>query len=502
MSKKTAKEPLKSSKKAKIEPQLKLAKKSTSGEINSNQMWGGRFAEQPSQLMQQINQSISFDQRLYKQDIRGSIIHAKMLAKQEIITSGDSKKIIDGLEKILDEIQSNSFVFKVEFEDIHMNIEAALQEKIGEPALKLHTARSRNDQVATDFRLFVRDAIDEICALILQLQHNLIYQSKANFKSIMPGFTHLQVAQPVLFAHHFLAYFEMFKRDFSRLSDLRARMNECPLGACALAGTSHQIDRHFVAKELGFDRPTANSMDSVADRDFAIEFLFCLTLMAGHLSRLAEEIVLWMSKGFQFISLSDKFTSGSSIMPQKRNPDAAELVRGKVGRISGALFSLLTTMKALTLTYSKDMQEDKEPLFDAFDSAKLCLQAMAAMINDLKINQEKMLTMASADFSCATDLADWLVKNLKIPFRQTHHIAGSIVKMAEAKGVALHELELAEMQKIEKKITKEVFDYLQVEASVASRNSYGGTAPVEVKKQIILAEKFLQQEYQKISKKS
>ena len=458
---------------------------------SSNQMWGGRFAEKPATLMQQINQSITFDKKLYKQDITGSIAHAKMLAKVKIISASEKTQIVNGLTQIQQEIESGKFNFQIELEDIHLNIESRLKEIIGDVAGKLHTARSRNDQVAVDFRLFVRENIDEILELIHDLQKNLVKKSAENLEVIMPGFTHLQVAQPVLFSHHLLAYFEMFKRDESRLKDLRKRMNECPLGACALAGTSYPIDRHFVASELGFDRPTANSMDSVSDRDFVLEFLFCLNTVASHLSRLAEEIIIWMSRGFQFINLSDRFTSGSSIMPQKKNPDGAELIRGKTGRIAGALISLLTTMKGLTLTYSKDMQEDKEPLFDALDSSKLTLKVMAGMVEDMKINHDKMLAMASSDYSCATDLADWLVKNLKIPFRQSHHITGSIVKMAEDKNLQLHELKLSDLQKIEKKISKDIFNFLDVKNSVNSRESYGGTAPIMVKKQIIEAQKYL-----------
>jgi argininosuccinate lyase len=458
---------------------------------SSNQMWGGRFAEKPATLMQQINQSISFDKKLYKQDITGSIAHATMLAKVKIISTAEKKEIIDGLKQIQHEIESGQFNFQIELEDIHLNIESRLKDIIGDVAGKLHTARSRNDQVAVDFRLFVRENIDEILELIHDLQKNLVRKSNENLEVIMPGFTHLQVAQPVLFSHHLLAYFEMFKRDESRLKDLRKRMNECPLGACALAGTSYPIDRHFVASELGFDRPTSNSMDSVSDRDFVLEFLFCLNTVASHLSRLSEEIIIWMSRGFQFISLSDRFTSGSSIMPQKKNPDGAELIRGKTGRITGALISLLTTMKGLTLTYSKDMQEDKEPLFDALESSKLTLKVMSGMIDDMKINSDKMLAMASSDYSCATDLADWLVKNLKIPFRQSHHITGAIVKMAEDRGLQLNELKLADLQKIEKKITKDIFNFLDAKSSIDSRTSYGGTSPVMVKKQIDEAQKYL-----------
>ena len=458
---------------------------------SSNKMWGGRFDAKPSDLMQEINQSITFDKKLYKQDIQGSTAHAKMLAQVGVLTKAESEKIISGLKKVEKEIAEDEFNFKIELEDIHMNIESRLREIIGDVAGKLHTARSRNDQVATDFRLFVRDEIDEVLKLISDLQKNLVKKAEENFGVILPGFTHLQVAQPVLFSHHLLAYFEMFKRDSSRLRDLRARMNECPLGACALAGTSFPIDRNFTAKELGFARPTANSMDSVSDRDFAIEYLFCLALVATHLSRFAEEIVIWMSKGFEFVKLSDAFTSGSSIMPQKKNPDAAELVRGKSGRIFGALISLLTTIKGLTLTYSKDMQEDKEPVFDASANSKLCLRAMAGMIADMKVNQDKMLKMAGSGYSTATDLADWLVKNLKMPFRDAHHVTGTIVKMAENKGVDLHELKISEMQKIEKKITTKIFDVLSVENSVASRISIGGTSQLRVKEEIAKAKKYL-----------
>ncbi len=458
---------------------------------SSNKMWGGRFDAKPSEIMQEINQSISFDYKLYKQDIKGSKAHAKMLCEVGILTKVEAKKITDGLNKIEAEIESGKFKFKIELEDIHMNIESRLKEIIGDVAGKLHTARSRNDQVATDFRLFVRDEIDEIKFLLTQLEKNLVEKAEKNLDVILPGFTHLQVGQPVLFSHHMLAYFEMFKRDISRLDDLRQRMNECPLGSCAMAGTSFPINRHLTAKELGFDRPTSNSMDTVSDRDFAVEFLFCLSLTATHLSRIAEEIVIWMSKGFEFVKLSDAFTSGSSIMPQKKNPDAAELVRAKTGRIFGSLISLLVVLKGLTLTYSKDMQEDKEPVFDAAKNIKLCLQAMSGMVSDMKVNKENMFKIAGSGFSTATDLADWLVKNLKMPFRDAHHVTGQIVKMAENRGVDLHELKLSEMQKVEKKITKEIFAVLTVESSVASRTSFGGTSQVRVKEEIAKAKKFL-----------
>ena len=457
----------------------------------SNKMWGGRFNNACDSMMQQINQSITFDKRLYKQDIAGSIAHCKMLAKVKIISATERDLIIQGLKKIMQEINDGEFNFSIELEDIHLNIESRLKEIIGEVAGKLHTARSRNDQVALDFRLFVRDNIEEIQQLLLELEENLVQKSAKNIEVIMPGFTHLQLAQPVLFSHHLLAYYEMFKRDISRLMDLSKRLDECPLGACALAGTSYPIDRDFVAMELGFSKPTANSMDSVSDRDFAIEFIFCLNLIANHLSRLSEEIIIWMSRGFGFVKLSDRFTSGSSIMPQKKNPDGAELIRGKTGRITGALVSLLTTMKALTLTYSKDMQEDKEPLFDALENSKICIKLMALMIDDMSVNAENMLKMASQDFSCATDLADWLVKNVNLPFRQCHHLTGEIVKMAEEKNLHLHELKLSDMQKIEPRITKEIFNFLDVKNSVKSRNSYGGTSPLQVKIQIENAKKYL-----------
>ena len=455
-------------------------------------MWGGRFKTSPAAMMLEINQSISFDHQLYKQDIRGSIAHAQMLSSVKILSQTETKKIIDGLKKIEKEIDSGKFIFKKELEDIHMNIESRLKEIIGDVAGKLHTARSRNDQVATDFRLFIRDEIDVIRNLLIDLEKNFVTKAEKNLDVIMPGFTHLQVAQPVLFAHHLLAYFEMFKRDISRLDDLRTRMNECPLGACAMAGTSFPIDRFATAKSLDFARPTANSMDSVSDRDFAIEFLSCTSLIALHLSRFAEEIVIWMSKGFEFIKLSDAFTSGSSIMPQKKNPDAAELIRAKSGRIFGALFSLLTVIKGLPLTYSKDMQEDKEVVFDASKNIQLALQAMSGMVLDMSVNKEKMLAMSKTGYSTATDLADWLVKNLQIPFRNAHHITGTIVKMAEEKNLELHQLKISDLQKVEKKITAKIFDVLSVENSVNSRTSFGGTARSVVQKQIAVAKKFLQ----------
>lgn len=464
-----------------------LAKDSKKG----NKMWGSRFDGKTSSLMEAINESISFDQVLYKQDIAGSIAHVKMLNKIGVVTKDELDTIIHGLIQIEEEIEGGKFEFKTELEDIHMNIESRLTEIIGDVAGKLHTARSRNDQVALDFRMFVRDDAITVHNLLIKLEDALVKLSKENIDAIMPGFTHLQIAQPVLFSHHMLAYFEMFKRDMRRIKDFLSRIDECPLGACAMAGTSFETDRDFVAKELGFSKPTNNSMDSVSDRDFALEYLFILSVISTHLSRLAEEIVIWMSKGFNFVKLSDSFTSGSSIMPQKRNPDAAELVRGKSGRIFGSLFSLLTTLKGLSLTYSKDMQEDKEPVFDAAQSIQICIQAMAGMLVDMKINKENMLKMAKKDFSTATDIADWLVKNLGIPFRQSHHISGSIVKMAEDKGVDLDELSLEEMQTAEPRIDETMLEVLSVESSVNSRTSYGGTARVRVSEQVKKAEEFI-----------
>lgn len=455
----------------------------------ANPLWGGHFDKGPSEIMQQINQSISFDRKLSDYDIEGSIAHALMLAKKKIITPHESKSIIRGLKQIQKEIFRGKFQFKTELEDIHMNIEARLHDIIGDAAGKLHTARSRNDQVATDFRLYVRDALDSVNFALKNLQKVLIDRAKEHYDTIMPGFTHLQTAQPVTLGHHLMAYVEMFGRDRSRVQDARKRMNECPLGSAALAGTSFPLDRKITAKTLGFDAPTANSLDAVSDRDFAIEFLSVASMTAMHLSRLAEEIVIWMSADFGFIKLSDAFTSGSSIMPQKRNPDAAELVRAKTGRIYGSMVGLLTVMKGLTLAYSKDMQEDKEPVFDTVENLALCLNAMTGMVNDFTANKEKMREAAGRGYSTATDLADWLVQNLGIPFRQCHSISGRIVKLAEKKGCKLDELSLEEMQGIEPKITKHIFNVLSVENSVASRTSFGGTAPDNVLKAIKEAKK-------------
>jgi argininosuccinate lyase len=449
----------------------------------TNKMWGGRFASGPDAIMEEINASIGFDRRLFAQDIAGSKAHAAMLAKQGIISKADAAEIRRGLGAVQDEIDKGTFKFSRALEDIHMNVESRLKQLIGEPAGRLHTARSRNDQVATGFRLYVRDTIDHLDQQLNALQQALTEKALAHAATIMPGFTHLQVAQPVTFGHHCLAYVEMLARDRQRLADARRRMNESPLGAAALAGTSFPIDRVMTAKELGFDRPMRNSLDAVADRDFILETLAAAAICAMHLSRLAEEIVIWCSAQFRFVRLSDRFTTGSSIMPQKRNPDAAELVRAKPGRIMGAMLGLLVVMKGLPLTYSKDMQEDKEPAFDALDSLSLAIAAMTGMVGDMTPEADNMRAAASSGFSTATDLADWLVRVLKMPFRDAHHVTGSLVAMAEAKGLALDALPLEEMQKIEKRITRDVYKVLSVEASVASRRSFGGTAPANVRRE-------------------
>ncbi|NBX02685.1 MAG: argininosuccinate lyase [Alphaproteobacteria bacterium] len=452
-------------------------------------MWGGQFKHAPADLLAKINVSIGFDKQLYAQDIAGSIAHAKMLAKQKIISEADSKKIIAGLQAILKDIDAGKFEFKTALEDIHMNIESALKERIGDAAGRLHTARSRNDQVATDFRLYVRSAFDALDAALKDLQAALIARAEENAATIMPGFTHLQVAQPVTLGHHLLAYVEMFDRDRSRAADARKRMNESPLGAAALAGTSFPIDRHFTAKELGFDIPMNNSLDAVSDRDFALDFLSTSAICAVHLSRLAEEMVNWSSAQFGFIRFSDSYSTGSSIMPQKRNPDAAELVRGKSGRMFGNLIALLTTMKGLPLAYNKDMQEDKEPLFDTVENIMVCVQAMAGMVRDFTADKKRMEAAAGSGYATATDLADWLVRELKLPFRDAHHVTAKIVAIADKKGKKLEELTLAEMQTVEKKIRKEVFAVLSVQNSVKSRTSLGGTAPVNVAKAAAAAKK-------------
>ena len=446
-------------------------------------MWGGRFGSKPDPIMEDINASIEFDRHLYRQDIAASKAHAAMLAKKGIITAQDAKRIAQGLDTILSEIETGKFAFNRALEDIHMNVESRLKELIGPAAGRLHTARSRNDQVATDFRLWIRDAIDEIDAALAAYQRALAEKALDHADTVMPGFTHLQPAQPVTFGHHLLAYVEMLARDRGRLADARARLNECPLGAAALAGTSFPIDRHMTAEALGFVRPTANSLDSVADRDFVLETLSAAAISATHLSRLAEEIVLWTTPQFGFVKLSDAFSTGSSIMPQKRNPDAAELVRGKTGRVVGALVGLFAVMKGLPLAYSKDMQEDKEGAFDALRTLSLCLAAMTGMVKDMTPDAKRMKGAAGAGYSTATDLADWLVRTLKMPFREAHHVTGRIVAIAAEHGVALEKLKLEYMQSVERRITAEVFDVLGVERSVKSRTSYGGTAPANVRRQ-------------------
>ncbi|GAB4267728.1 MAG: argininosuccinate lyase [Pararhodobacter sp.] len=447
-------------------------------------MWGGRFEGGVDAIMEAINASIGFDKRLYAQDIAGSRAHAAMLAAQGIITPEDHKAIDAGLEQVKAEIEAGTFTFSTALEDIHMNIEARLKELIGEPAGRLHTARSRNDQVAVDFRLWVRDQCDAAIAGIDALMRAFLAQAEAGADWVMPGFTHLQTAQPVTWGHHMMAYVEMLSRDRSRFVDARARMNECPLGAAALAGTSFPIDRHMTAAALGFDRPTANSLDSTADRDFALEFLGAASICAMHLSRFAEELVIWSSAQFRFVRLSDAFTTGSSIMPQKRNPDAAELLRAKLGRILGATVALFTVMKGLALTYSKDMQEDKEQVFDAADNLMLGLAAMTGMVRDMTANREALAKAAASGFSTATDLADWLVRTLNLPFREAHHVTGFLVALAEKKGCDLPELTLAEMQTGHPGITQDVYSVLGVDNSVRSRVSYGGTAPDQVRAQI------------------
>jgi argininosuccinate lyase len=447
-------------------------------------MWGGRFSDKPAELMQAINVSIGFDKRLAAQDLAGSRAHAAMLQKTGVITSEDAQAILKGLDAIEGEIAAGAFPFRDEFEDIHMNVEARLRELIGPAAGRLHTARSRNDQVALDFRMWVRDACDRTAAQVRALQSALVAKAEPHAATIMPGFTHLQPAQPVTFGHHLMAYVEMFGRDAGRFADARARMNESPLGAAALAGSPFPIDRQATAKALGFDRPTANSLDSVADRDFALESLAAASICATHLSRLAEEIVIWMTPQFGFVKLSDAFTTGSSIMPQKKNPDAAELVRAKAGRLLGSFTQLAVVMKGLPLTYSKDMQEDKVPTFEAFDALELSLRAMAGMVADLEPVPERMAAAAGAGFSTATDLADWLVRELGLPFREAHHVTGAAVKRAEQLGCDLPGLPLAELQALDPRITDGVYGVLTPKASVASRMSYGGTAPDQVRAQI------------------
>jgi argininosuccinate lyase len=447
----------------------------------SNKMWGGRFASGPDAIMQEINASIAVDRHLYRQDVAASKAHTAMMAKQGIITADDAAKIAHGLDTILSEIEAGRFAFKPELEDIHMNVESRLAELAGPAAGRLHTARSRNDQVATDFKLWVRDTIDAIDAALAGYQRALAERAQEHAGTVMPGFTHLQTAQPVTFGHHLLAYVEMAARDRGRFADARRRLNECPLGAAALAGTSFPLDRTMTAKDLGFDRPAANSLDAVSDRDFVLETLAAAAIAAVHLSRFAEEIVIWTSPVVGLLTLSDKFTTGSSIMPQKRNPDAAELVRAKTGRIAGALQSLLMVMKGLPLAYQKDMQEDKEGAMDALAALMLSIAAMTGMVRDMQPDVARMKKAASEGYATATDLADWLVRVLKMPFREAHHVAGRIVAQAAEQGVALHRLPLAAMQAVEPRITEDVFAVLTVERSVKSRTSYGGTAPRNVR---------------------
>ncbi len=452
--------------------------------MSANELWGGRFAKGPAEIMERINASIDFDRRLYAQDIAGSMAHSSMLIEQGIISKADGAKIQEGLQTILREIEAGNFKTDPALEDIHMHVEARLREIIGDAAGRLHTGRSRNDQVATDMRLWVRDTMDHLNGELKDLQDALLSQAEAEAETVMPGFTHLQAAQPVTFGHHMLAYVEMFGRDRSRLKDARARLNESPLGSAALAGTSFPIDREMTAKALGFDRPTANSLDGVSDRDFALEFLSFASICSMHLSRLAEEIVIWSSAQFRFVECSDSFSTGSSIMPQKKNPDAAELIRGKAGRSAGAFTSLLMMMKGLPMTYGKDMQEDKEPVFDAADNLQLCLAAMSGMIRDISVNRDVMKVASGAGFTTATDLADWLVQKLDMPFRNAHHVTGALVKLAEDNDCGLEDLTLEQMQSVEPKINKAVFEVLGVDKSVASRISYGGTAPENVKTQV------------------
>jgi argininosuccinate lyase len=449
----------------------------------SNKMWGGRFQSGPDAIMEEINASIDFDKRLWAQDIRGSLAHLAMLEKQGIVASADAKAIAGGLEAVRGEIESGSFTFSRALEDIHMNVESRLAAIVGPAAGRLHTARSRNDQVATDFKLWVRDTIDDLDGQLKDLMTALTEKAIAFAGAVMPGFTHLQSAQPVTFGHHLMAYVEMLGRDRGRFADARRRLNECPLGAAALAGTSFPIDRHATAKALGFDRPTANSLDSVSDRDFVLEALAAASITAMHLSRFAEEIVIWTTPQFAFVALSDKFTTGSSIMPQKRNPDAAELVRGKAGRVIGALTGLLVMMKGLPLAYGKDMQEDKEPAFDALQTLSLCTAAMAGMVRDMVPDLKRMKAAAGSGYATATDLADWLVRELNLPFREAHHVTGRLVGLAAERRLPLEKLALADMQGVEPRIDAGVFTVLGVEKSIRSRVSYGGTAPANVKAQ-------------------
>ena len=449
----------------------------------TSKMWGGRFSAGPSAVMAEINISLPFDRRMAAQDVRGSIAHAEMLVARGIISSPDGQVIVEGLNKVATELANGQFPFKDALEDIHMNVEDRLKDVIGPAAGRLHTARSRNDQVATGFRLWTRDLIDKIDASLKTLQGVMIDKAEQHAGTIMPGFTHMQVGQPVTFGHHLLAYVEMLGRDRGRLADARKRLNELPLGAGALGGTSFPIDRNMTAQKLGFDRPMGNSMDAVADRDFALEVMAAASILSVHMSRLAEELVIWFSPQFGFIKFSDAFTTGSSMMPQKRNPDAAELVRAKSGRVIGALIGLMTVMKGLPMTYSKDMQEDKEALFGVADTLELCIAATTGMIADLEPNPERMKESARSGYSTATDLADWVTQKLNVPFRDAHHITGRAVKLAESKGCELGQLALADLQSIEPRINADVLKVLTVDAAAASRVSYGGTAPDNVRAQ-------------------
>ena len=459
-------------------------KKNDISEANSSSIWGGRFTSSTNESMEKFNSSIQFDQKLYLEDIECSIAHAEMLSKQKIISKKDFLLIKSGLNQIKKEISNNEFSFSIKLEDIHMNIETRLVKIIGDPGKRLHTARSRNDQVATDIKLWLRKRIDEIELKIKNLQATLIDKSELYYDLLMPGYTHLQVAQPVTFGHHLLAYVEMLGRDRSRLLDCRKRLNELPLGSAALAGTSYPIDRHFVSKKLNFDKPTENSMDAVSDRDFAVEFMSSASLIAIHLSRLAEELVIWSSDRFNFVKLPENFTTGSSIMPQKRNPDAAELIRAKPGRIFGNLINLMTVLKGLPMSYGKDMQEDKEPIFDTVLTIESCIINMEGMIKGLVPSSENMLKALQKGFPTATDLADYLVTKLKIPFRDAHEITGKIVLMAEKKDCNLEELSLEEIRSITPKVDKDILNVLKVQNSVSSRTSYGGTAPLNVMKAV------------------
>lgn len=454
-------------------------------------MWGGRFADGPSSIMREINASIPFDKKLWRHDIRASLAHVAMLAEQKIVDSEDATQIINGLNQIAQEYETDGITENLDLEDIHMHVEARLSEIVGPVAGRLHTARSRNDQVATDFRLWVRDAMDMVDSALAALQKALVDRAAEHAETIMPGFTHLQSAQPVSLGHHLMAYYEMIRRDRSRFSDARKRMNESPLGAAALAGTGFPIDREKTATLLGFDRPTANSLDSVSDRDFALDYLMAATQCSLHLSRLAEEFVIWASQPFGFIKLPDSFSTGSSIMPQKRNPDAAELVRGHCGRIAGAMNALVITMKGLPLAYSKDMQDDKPPVFEAHDLLGLSIAAMTGMIAEVEFSGSRMRALAEAGYSTATDFADWLVREAKLPFREAHHVTGAVVALAEEQGCGLADLTLEQFQAIDSRIDADVFSVLSVDASVASRSSYGGTAPDQVRVQIAKAKKAL-----------